>query len=114
MLVANQNVSKVPRAVDAYSITSSARASKVGGKSRPRVLAVLRLSRSMRTVLFDFLDPLVAQRTDRCGLKNTSMVTWRHSVAVMLERSPDGAVQGRQSGPDGASPVGIDALPEAH
>ena len=100
MLVANQNVSKVPRAVDAYSITSSARASKVGGKSRPRVLAVLRLSRSMRTVLFDFLDPLVAQRTDRCGLENTSMVTWRHSVATMLERSPDRAVHGRKSDPD--------------
>ena len=97
MLVANQNVSKVPRALDAYSITSSARASKVGGKLRP---SILRLSRSMRTVLFDFLDPLVAQRTDRCGLENTSMVTWRHSVATMLERSPDRAVHGRKSGPD--------------
>ena|SRR5207248_11402598 len=97
MLVANQNVSKVPRALDAYSITSSARASKVGGKLRP---SILRLSRSMRTVLFDFLDPLVAQRTDRCGLENTSMVTWRHSVATMLERSPDRAVHGRKSDPD--------------
>ena len=95
--MANQNVSKVPRALDAYSITSSARASKVGGKLRP---SILRLSRSMRTVLFDFLDPLVAQRTDRCGLENTSMVTWRHSVATMLERSPDRAVHGRKSDPD--------------
>ena len=95
--MANQNVSKVPRALDAYSITSSARASRVGGKLRP---SILRLSRSMRTVLFDFLDPLVAQRTDRCGLENTSMVTWRHSVATMLERSPDRAVHGRKSDPD--------------